>query len=277
MIKDLIYDVGLHEGQDTAYYLRKGFRVVAVEANPELVKAAERRFTQALASKRLVIVGAAIAGRDGEGDFWVCDSETAWSSSHRDIASRRGAPHHKVTVPQVRFGRLLAETGTPFYLKIDIEESDALCLEDLSRGDLPAYLSFELTHVELIERAVALGYRDFKLVDQFSHCAITFPPTPEYRAYRVRQRILRSRRLPLRVFRKLGGRSLLIALDKRSRSRSGWYFAFGSSGPFGEDAPGPWLSSEQVRLSYLRHEAMCSAPSDLEDGVWCDIHARSVP
>ena len=31
---DLIYDVGFHQGEDTAYYLKKGFRVVAFEAHP---------------------------------------------------------------------------------------------------------------------------------------------------------------------------------------------------------------------------------------------------
>ena len=31
----LIYDVGAHKGEDTEYYLRKGFRVIAIEAMPE--------------------------------------------------------------------------------------------------------------------------------------------------------------------------------------------------------------------------------------------------
>ena len=31
---DLIFDVGLHRGEDTEFYLKKGFRVVAFEANP---------------------------------------------------------------------------------------------------------------------------------------------------------------------------------------------------------------------------------------------------
>lgn len=34
---NLIYDVGLHRGEDTDFYLKKGFHVVALEANPELV------------------------------------------------------------------------------------------------------------------------------------------------------------------------------------------------------------------------------------------------
>ena len=36
----LIIDVGMHNGDDTAFYLAKGFEVVAVEANAALVEAA---------------------------------------------------------------------------------------------------------------------------------------------------------------------------------------------------------------------------------------------
>ena len=32
----LIFDIGCHLGEDSEFYLRKGFKVVAVEANPEL-------------------------------------------------------------------------------------------------------------------------------------------------------------------------------------------------------------------------------------------------
>ena len=40
-IKDLIYDVGMNNGDDTAYYLSLGFRTVAIEADPELVEQAK--------------------------------------------------------------------------------------------------------------------------------------------------------------------------------------------------------------------------------------------
>lgn len=46
---DLIYDVGLHRGEDTDYYLQKGFRVVAVEANPQLVDECTARFAREIA------------------------------------------------------------------------------------------------------------------------------------------------------------------------------------------------------------------------------------
>jgi hypothetical protein len=34
--RDLIYDIGLHKGEDSEFYLKKGFRVVAIEALPSL-------------------------------------------------------------------------------------------------------------------------------------------------------------------------------------------------------------------------------------------------
>jgi spermidine synthase len=43
MIPNLIYDIGMHDGSDSEFYLRKGYRVVAVEANPKLVEACRER------------------------------------------------------------------------------------------------------------------------------------------------------------------------------------------------------------------------------------------
>jgi len=38
MDAQLIYDVGAQLGEDTDFYLRKGFKVVAIEANPPLAE-----------------------------------------------------------------------------------------------------------------------------------------------------------------------------------------------------------------------------------------------
>jgi len=34
---DLIFDIGSHKGEDTDFYLKKAFKVVAFEANPKLI------------------------------------------------------------------------------------------------------------------------------------------------------------------------------------------------------------------------------------------------
>ena len=41
--RDLIYDVGMHKGEDTELYLKKGFRVIAFEADPDLVASARTK------------------------------------------------------------------------------------------------------------------------------------------------------------------------------------------------------------------------------------------
>src|SRR5260370_36043560 len=61
MVADLIYDVGLHKGEDTAFYLKKGFKVLGIEANPELVQHCQARFRNEVASGQLRIIEGAIA------------------------------------------------------------------------------------------------------------------------------------------------------------------------------------------------------------------------
>jgi hypothetical protein len=50
---DLIYDVGIHDGNDTAYYLAEGYRVLAIDANPAHIERATKRFEHELNDERL--------------------------------------------------------------------------------------------------------------------------------------------------------------------------------------------------------------------------------
>ena len=71
MIADLIYDVGMHQGKDTEFFLGKGFRVVAIEANPGFVEMVRHRLSCDVDSGRLTILGVAISDRAGLADFWI--------------------------------------------------------------------------------------------------------------------------------------------------------------------------------------------------------------
>jgi hypothetical protein len=101
-IKDVIYDVGMNNGDDTAYYLSLGFRTVAIEANPELVKQAKARFAREVASGRLIILNIGIADREGA-LCWIlgrplfehCDDgprnlPAIFQGSHRNFADAAG-------------------------------------------------------------------------------------------------------------------------------------------------------------------------------------------
>src|SRR5712691_5823534 len=101
MIHDLIYDVGMHDGSDTAYYLAKGFRVIAVEANPALVESAQRRFPAALEDRRPTLLNVAIASEAAPVDFWINDENAGYSSLFQEVAGRRGKRHHRIRVESV--------------------------------------------------------------------------------------------------------------------------------------------------------------------------------
>ena len=57
----LVYDIGLHKGEDADFYLKKGFSVIAFEANPSLIEYCKARFQDAVREGRLHIIEGAIA------------------------------------------------------------------------------------------------------------------------------------------------------------------------------------------------------------------------
>ena len=56
----LVFDLGMNNGDDTSYYLKKRLRVVAVDANPGATKEAETRFADEIQAGRLTIHSIAI-------------------------------------------------------------------------------------------------------------------------------------------------------------------------------------------------------------------------
>jgi FkbM family methyltransferase len=264
VIRDLIYDVGMGNGDDSAYYLSKGFRVVAIEANPSLAERARERFAPQIATGRMVILNVGVREDEGEAEFWICDDQSDWSSFNRALAARAGSPHHAVTVRCRDFGTVLEEYGIPFYCKIDIEGADRLCLRRLlATGARPEFLSIEMCHErgdEDLGTLHELGYNGFKIIDQLRRC------TPSERLYRVLSHF------------GLGGRVFFELINRgvRGRRRDGsWRFPVGSSGPFGEATPGRWLQyDDALRVWRYLHEEGEGAGRGIW-AEWFDIHATA--
>jgi FkbM family methyltransferase len=76
MEQDLIIDLGAHNGDDTGYYLQKGFRVVSVEANPILAEQIAGRFPHAVRAGRLTVLNIGIVERAGTLPFWVSEDRS---------------------------------------------------------------------------------------------------------------------------------------------------------------------------------------------------------
>lgn len=228
MQDDLIYDIGLHKGVDTQYYLGKGFRVVAVEADPRLAAEARETFARAIAEARLVIVEAAIAAQAGSVRFFRNTQNSEWGTIDAGFAARNerfGASSETIEVPAMTFGELLARHGVPYYLKIDIEGADDLCIAALeASAHRPRYVSFETAGPVRFDNTllslaslVRSGYRSFQLVNQARQRRVRLPqPAREGRWFEHR-------------------------------------FKNGSSGPFGDELMGRWLPLDEFVRDYMRH------------------------
>jgi len=280
---DLIYDVGMGNGDDTAYYLTRGFRVLAIDANPVAVEQASRRFAPEIKAGRLSILNIGFCEKEGEVPFWVCDSVPEWSSFGEAIASREGAVCHQIQVFCRSFKSVLAEFGMPYYLKLDIEGREIFCLRDLiGSEELPQYVSFEQNRwsFEALPLLHKFGYTGFKLISQVNYLAVQYPPTKEERLHQRIHTLLRSRNPLLRIARKLGARHLLEAKVDRTRRRNGWKFPSGCSGPFAEETPGRWQDIDEI-MSTFRTAWDASGAGEpsifwgLENpGFWADFHAK---
>ena len=178
---DLVYDVGMHQGEDTDYYLKKGFRVIAFEANPKLVAKSRSRFADAIRDKKLIIVEGAITDKPGGTSestvsFYENAKLSEWGTVVSDWARRNealGASSQVIEVPIVDFARSLRQFGIPHYLKIDIEGMDTVCLAALAQFEQkPDYVSLESNKASIAELAeelnllTQLGYTKFKAIQQ---------------------------------------------------------------------------------------------------------------
>lgn len=179
---DLIYDVGFHDGEDTAFYLKKGFRVVAFEAHPRLAEKGRAMFADAARAGRFTMVQGAIIGAADwsagkrEVSFYVndvLDTVGSTDQSWTDRFAKRGATTRRVSVAAVDFVDCLRTLGVPHSMKIDIEGSDRFCLESLKYvAERPDFLSCELEQINVsrahteLELLASLGYDAFQIVQQ---------------------------------------------------------------------------------------------------------------
>ncbi len=227
---NLIYDVGLHRGQDTDFYLKKGYRVVAFEADPRSAEFCRSRFESEISEGQLEIVEGAITenassnGHMSEVEFFQNTDHQLWSSASSDWAARNevlGTRNDIIRVQAVDFAQCLEKYGIPHYLKADIVGSETICLRALLNFEnKPDYISIRSEKLvfrkleyefELLEQ---LGYTGFKAVKQdFERVTSSLPSTSEMKFHE---------------------------------------FEEGASGPFGEETKGFWKSSDKVLSDYRR-------------------------
>jgi FkbM family methyltransferase len=224
-VTDLVFDVGLHRGEDTAFYLAMGYRVVAFEADPGHVADCRERFDAELSDGRLTIVEGAIAEAGIESiAFFRNTANSSWGTTDGEWVGRREATagFERVEVGTVDFPAALKKYGVPQFMKIDIEGADRLCLEALRDcGARPRFVSIESDKLSFnevkneLELFDELGYKRFAVVQQAGVPGSSIETND------------------------LAGRSLSYRFERDA------------SGAFGGDV-GPWLDREAAIKRYRR-------------------------
>lgn len=273
-MSELVFDIGMNNGDDAAYYLHEGYRVVGVEANPALAGRCRQRFSEQIEQGRLTVVNAGILEQSGTFTFYQSQENDGWSSF--DSSAKRDHPGEwlEISVPCITTARLIAEHGKPFFMKVDIEGADIQTLNSLTPTQAPKYVSLELNYRDpFLEKLVTLGYDAFKFVN-----GDTYYPNPEIFDHQIGWRALRKlgRKLPL-VRRAV--RAMPQSLRAKSEfdppgkhSPSGYEFGAYCSGPFGEQAASGWMTARQAKR--WLEKTMADYKRGGQSVFWWDVHAR---
>ena len=274
MMPDLVFDIGLNNGDDAAYYLHLGYRVIGVEANPLLAARCSERFASEMRAGRIEVVNAGILRQPGEFTFYRSLQQDGWSTFEPDI-HRKPGEWEELKVACITAEQLIANHGQPFFIKVDIEGADFQVLETLTAAIAPPYISLEINAIDpFLDRLIALGYTAFKFVD-----GLTFRPAPPVFDHQVGWRLLRRVGRAFPPFRAIMRKLPQAMRAKREWNHPGRYspdgFSFSdrSSGPFGARAAGAWLKADAARrwFNQLKDDYRKAGKSN---ELWWDVHAR---
>jgi FkbM family methyltransferase len=187
------------------------------------------RFSSEVNDQRVHIVNACISPRR-------CKDVAFYVNLHLDKMSTSIKPEasesidfDEIIVRSLTASEIISQFGPPLYVKIDLEGADCDILKELFtnyKGTIP-YISAELFKIDGLSTFLGAGYSEYKVVEgRYVHY-------PYYD-------------LPA------------------ERTLAAYRFERGNAaGPFGEDIPGEWMTSNEVLRYLMRH------------GLgWRDLHAR---
>lgn len=238
---NLVYDLGMHHAKDTDFYLRKGYRVIALEANPVMADTARRKFADQIALGKLVIVNKALWENNGETiSFFINPVKDDWSSVKKGWAEKGGHESKEISVECVTLPALFDLYGVPHYIKCDIEGADELFTQQLvADGRRPDSVSVEAISLALLKNLSAAGYNLFQIVNQALSGWVR-PPNPP-----------------------------------REGSYADVKFDGHMSGLFGRELdPNKWIDASEAESRYLAFKALRAKDVTLAHG-WLDFHATT--
>lgn len=239
--QSLIFDLGMHRALDTTYYIDKGFKVIALEANPHLVAAARRKFAGSPKLQDLTLVDRALWSADGQTiSFFVNSVKDDWSSVFKGWAEKGGHTTEEIRVQTITLARLFDDYGIPYYVKCDIEGADELFVRQLLADTRrPPFVSIEAVSLDALAILFAAGYDRIQLINQAFNGFVQ-PPKP-------------------------AREGMFVPIN----------FNGHMSGLFGlELNPSAWLTFDAAAQNYLDYRRLKQRDEKLAYG-WLDFHVTS--
>lgn len=162
----VVFDVGANKGRLTDEFLGLGARVVAVEPNPALAHALQRRY-----GREAVVEQTALGSEPGSAQLHL-----GVHSGHSTLSSEwmRSAPTADrwagaVEVPVITLDSLIDRHGPPDFVKVDVEGFELEVFTGLSRTVPLASFEFQAAAItraqQCIDRLQALGFAEFNLAE----------------------------------------------------------------------------------------------------------------
>jgi len=223
-----VFDIGAHKGEDSKYYLERGYKVIAFECSPSNIEYLKKRFHEEIKTKNMILETRALllgGGNHKKVNFYV-DNVSVWGTLNKDWAkrnSRLGSQSKSILVETLDPSEIYRIYGNPYFIKIDIEGSDMDVLRSLFNVKFekrPKYLSIESSKtswIDLMEEFQVLkklGYTNFQAIPQS----------------RMGKKLTK--------WKSLLGEKVSFRHDKNS------------SGPFGEDLSNNWVDFIAIKKRY---------------------------
>ena len=239
MFDKMIYDLGVNHGEDSAFYLEKGFKVIGFEANPDIYQVVRTNLSAFIESGQYILLNQGVWHEATTLTFYQNLDNHHWSSFDKVYGCRNNTKYNEIKVNCEKIENIIKKFGTPYYMKIDIEGADKYVLRDLKNVlNLPKFISVEEYGFRAIDDLHALGYQKFCLTPQRNKEWATSPNPPKEGKFVSR---------------------ISTGLD---------------SGLFGEELPFKWQDYDSFRghfLTNVRNEKHKNLYPDKNE--WFDIHA----
>ncbi len=236
----MIFDIGVNKGEDSRFYLDKGFKVVGVEASPIIAAELKKTFKSEIESGSFILLECGVWHESSVLTFYRNLDNDHWSSFDPVYGCRNDTSFETIDVPCITVDKIFSEFGIPRYLKIDVEGADKYIVDAIAKSQpIPTFISVEEYGVDALNSLYKAGYKHFKFPPQRDK-SLAIPPNPAAEGEYVEKQF------------------------------SGY-----DSGLFGLELPGEWLDFEQAREKFLESIRDENHVYVGPENEWYDIHAMA--